>query len=530
VKLFTRGGIAASAIAVAAFVAAGCGGSGGSGASSAAKDSAALDLVPKDAIAYVTLDTDLEGEGWKQFNELATAFDPEFKGVSKEIEDSASEDEKSETTYKDDVDPWLGDSAGAALLAVNQEGDDADFFMWAELEDKAKFEAFAKDQKWKSGKDIGDWKTYTDPEDETNNVAYSDDLVVLAPSRKQLETRVEYDGDSITDAEGVTDAVDEAGGDDALVTAVLSGAGVRKLIEENEQLKQLSGNKRLKDFQAAAFSVAAEDEGMRISGFVGAEGEESTENVEHPIFEDLPASTIFAVGGEDFGGTAKELVNEAGKESKQIQQGIGAAEAALGVTLDDLADALDGEFVLGLSADDAGLASLVGGAAGAAMGGGTSGLDPSKLLSSGSLILAFEETGDTAETLGKALSSGAALAQAQVGKEATMGDFKAQTMTISGVPVTSAANDDLSVIQVGKDVLGTWGDESLGDSDAYKDAWKAADAPGESAGVFWLDAGRIAKLVGVKSGDERELGGLVGWAEADGSNAKFGAFLHVPEA
>jgi hypothetical protein len=527
VKLFKRGGIAASAITVAAFVAAGCGGSGGSGASSAATDSKALDFVPKDAIAYATIDTDLNGDGWKQFDELATAFDSEFKGVAKEIEDSADGDKKQ--SYKDDVDPWLGDSAGAALVSV-KDGEDADYFMWAELDDKAKFEDFAKDEKWKSGKDIGDFKTYSDPEDESNHVAYSDDLILLAPSRASLEKHAKYDGDSITDADGVTDAIDEAGGDDALVTVVLSGDGLRKVIKDTPSLKSIAGNQQVEDFKAAAFSLGAEDEGVRVSGFVGSDGDDKMKNGEHPIFKDLPANTIAAFGGDDFGGTAKQLVDEAGKDNKQIQQGVGAAEAALGVTLDDLAKALDGEFVLGLSADDEGLASLVGSAAGAAMGGGTAGLDPGKILSSGTLMLAFEETGDTGETLGKVLSSGSALMGATAGKPSAMGDFQAQTMTVSGVPVTSAASKDLSIIAIGKDVLGTWGDETLGDADAYKDAWKAADAPDESAGLFWVDAGRLAKLAGVKSGDKRELGGLVGWAEADGSNAKFGAFMHIPEA
>ena len=75
-KLLTRGGLAACAIAGAALIAAGCGGSGGgSGASGAAKDAAALDLVPKNAIGYVTVDTDFEGDQWTQFSDLAKAFD-----------------------------------------------------------------------------------------------------------------------------------------------------------------------------------------------------------------------------------------------------------------------------------------------------------------------------------------------------------------------------------------------------------------------------------------------------------------------
>lgn len=517
------------AIAGAAFIATGCGPTGGSGATEAAKDSAALDLVPKSAVGYVTVDTDFEGDNWKQFNELATAFDADFKGVVEELSESSSDDEdKDEVDYSKDIDPWLGESAGAALVSGSTE--DAEFFMWVELEDRAAFEKWAEGEDWEQGKEIGDYATYTDPDDDTNHVAYTDDLAVFAPSREDLEARVEYDGDSITDADGVGDAIDEAG-DDALVTLVVSGEGVRAAVEENDDFASLKDVKQLKDFRAAALSLSAEDEGMRLTGFVGAEGDEEAKNIEHPILEDLPGDTVFALGGHDFGGALQRITRDAGKDNAQIQQGVGAAEAALGVDMDDLAKAFDGEFVLGMSADDQGLGSLAGGVAGAAMGGGLGGVDTSSLARSASIVLAFEETGESSETLDKLAAAVGGLSGASAApKTGTSGDFETKTMSVAGFDVTTAASDDVAVITFGKDVLASWGDESLGDNDAYTSAWEAADAPGESAGVIWFDAGRVAKLAGVEGGDEREVGGFVGWLESDGSDARFGAFMHVPEA
>ena len=515
------------AIVGGALVAAGCGGSGGSGATAAAKDSKGLDLVPKTAIGYVTIDTDLEGDNWKQFDELATAFDPEFKGITSQLNDVV--DGEDDVKWKD-VDPWLGESAGVGILSA-KDGEDADVIGWAELEDKAKFESFAKDQGWKKGKKAGDYETYTDPKDESNNVAYSDDLIVLADSRAKLEKAVKYDGDSITDADGVGDAVDEAG-DDALATIVLSGDGVRKAVASSKDLASLKDAKQLKDFKAASLSLAAEDEGMRLTGFVSSDGDQKAENTEHKVFEDLPADTVLAFGGDDFGGNVKDIAEQAGKENAQIQQGIGAAEAALGIDLDDLEKNLDGEFVLGIASDDAGLGAIAGNAVSAAMGGGASDLDPAALAKSASVILAFEETGKSSETLEKLVQSGGALAGATgAPKEGTSGDFETKTLSLAGFPVTTASSDDVAALAVGADPFAEWGgDETLGKLDTYTDAWKAADAPDKSAGVIWLDVARIAKLAGVESGDKRKLGGFVGWAEADDSNAKFGAFLHIPEA
>jgi hypothetical protein len=165
------------------------------------------------------------------------------------------------------------------------------------------------------------------------------------------------------------------------------------------------------------------------------------------------------------------------------------------------------------------------------MGGGTDNLDAGKLLSSASILLAFEETGDTAKTLSKVIGTGSTLLGVTgAPKTDKEGDFSVSRLTVGGMSITTASSDDVAAIQLGKDVFGTWGKDRLADSDAYKDAWDAADAPDKTAALVWLDAGRIAKLVGVKSGDKRELGGLVAWGEADGSNAKFGAFLHVPKA
>jgi hypothetical protein len=520
-KLFNRGGLADIAIASAGLVAAGCGGSGGSGATAAAKDSKGLDFIPKSALGYVTVDADLEGDNWKQFNELATAFDPEFDGAAKELSKAADD-----VDYKKEVDPWMGDSAGIALLSAKED----DIVVWIELQDKAKFEKFAKSQGWKKGAKIDEYSTYSDPEDDTTHVAYNDDIAIMTGSRASLSKRVKYDGDSITDADGVSDAIDEAG-DDALVTLVVNGEGVRKAIASEKDLASLKDVEQLKDFKAAALSLAAEDKGMRLTGFVGSDGEKAFDNVEHPIFEDLPADTVLAFGGTDFGGTVKKVAEEAGKENSQIQQGIGAAEAALGIDLDDLAKNMDGEFVLGMSSDDAGLGALAGNVVGAAMGGGSSDLDPAALAKSASVILAFEETGKSSETLDKLVQAGGGLAGATgAPKTGTSGDFETKTYTVAGFPLTTASSDDVAALAVGADPFEAWGgDETLGKLDTFSDAWDAADAPDKSAGLMWLDVARIAKLAGVESGDKRELGGMVGWAESDDSNAKFGAFLHIPE-
>lgn len=530
-KLQTRGALAALAITGAALIAAGCGGSGGSGATGAAKDAAVLDLVPKSALGYMTVDTDFSGDQWTQFSDLAKALDKDFKGVDKEIADEAASGED-KVDFEKDVDPWLGDSGGVAVLGTktDDEGDPTELMAWVDLEDKAKFEDFVKDQDgFKSGKKVGDYETFTNTDDETF-IGYNDDYAVLAMTRAQLEKILEFDGDSIKDAEGVGDALDEVEGD-ALATFVLNGAGVRAALKDDEQFKSVANAKQLKDFHAAAVTFSAEDDGMRIDGHVRADGEKAGENVEPALFNDLPGNTVFAVGGHDLGGALQTFAEEAGKENAQVQQGVGALSGIIGVSLDDMAKAFEGEFALALAAEDSGLGALAGGVAGAAMGGGLGSTDPSQLLKAGTILLAFEEKGEAGETLDKMASAISGLAGGGAApKTGTSGDFETKQLTLSGIPVTTAASDDVAALTVGLDVFENWGgDDALGESDAFSDAWKAADAPDKALGSMWLDAGRIAKVAGVEGGEDVELGGMVGWIEADDSNANFGAFLHVSE-
>jgi hypothetical protein len=113
--LSKRSGLAAIAIVGAALVAAGCGGSG----SSSATSSGALDHIPSTALAYASFDTDFDGDEWKQFDHLATAFDKDFKGVGDELSKSAGKAEgDDDVDFDKDVKPWLGDSAGVAVLST----------------------------------------------------------------------------------------------------------------------------------------------------------------------------------------------------------------------------------------------------------------------------------------------------------------------------------------------------------------------------------------------------------------------------
>ena len=526
-KLYLRCGAAAIAVATAALVAAGCG--GGSGASDAAKNAKALDYVPKDALGYVIVNTDFDGDAWKQFDDLAVAFDEDFKSVGSQVEKSFSTDSDDKIDFEKDVEPWLGENAGAAVLSVggDEGATDAEALIWIEITDRAKFEDFAKDRGAKKDGSEGDFDIWADGDD--TFLAVSDDLVITTDgTKKDLTSIVSYDGDSITDAEGVDDVAGEVEGD-TLAAFVLSGPGLRAAVKDVDQLESLSNAKELKEFDGLSFGFGAEDDGFRIHGYAGGIGE--VKNASNDVFKDLPGTSLLAVGGNDLGGTIKEAAETLGEDNAQVQQSVGALSGALGVDLDDLAEAFSGEFALSIAGGDEVLGQIAGGAMGAAMGAGVGGVDPAAIAKTGSLTLAFEAGDTTAETMDKLVGAVGGLTGAGAApKSGTSGDFETKTFTAGGLPVTAASSDDVAALSVGTDVFAKWGEDTLGDNEAFKDAWKAADAPDDVAFSFFADFGRIAKVIDLKSGEGVTPGGWVAWAEGDDDNATFDVFMHVDES
>lgn len=526
-KFSKHGGAAALLTLGAALVAAGCGSGSGGGASDAVKDSKALDYIPKSAIGYMTLDTDFKGDNWKQFDKLAKGFKADFTSVADQI-DKESNKGSDKVDFSKDVDPWLGDHAGAALLSASS-SKDVKFVVWAEIDDKSKFEGFAKKEDLKKGKKVGDFDVWTG-KDKTF-VGVSDDLAFIAPDKATLESTLKYDGDSITDAKGVDKVAGEVG-DDTLAAVVVSGDGVRDALKnvKDQNLETLTKSKNVKDFQGLAMGVSAEDKGFHVHASGESNAKVDAKQGGTDLLQTLPEDTILAIGGQDLGGTLKTGIEGIGESNAQVQQGIGAITGALGVDLDDIATAFSGEFALGVNADDAGLQSLVGGVAGAAMGGGASSLTASNLLSSGSVTLAFENGTTTTDTLDKLVGSVGGLTGGGAPTVGKAGDFETKTLDVRGLPVTAASSKDVAALSIGKDVFTTWGSKKLNGNKAFSEAWDASGAPDDVSLSFFLDWPRVAKLMNVKEDDKVKAGGWVGWASAKDTSSTFDVFMHVKDA
>src|SRR5439155_11690015 len=91
---------------VSLLLAAGCGGSSGAGASSGAS------LVRSDALAFVSLDSDLGSSQWKQVNDLSHKFPGRDLALA-QLKQSLS---KNGIDYDKDVKPALGSEVDIAFV------------------------------------------------------------------------------------------------------------------------------------------------------------------------------------------------------------------------------------------------------------------------------------------------------------------------------------------------------------------------------------------------------------------------------
>ena len=98
-------------------VAAGCGGGGSTGvASGATLGTDAAQLVPPDAVAFVSVDTNLDSAQWQRVDDLTKSF----PARAKLLDTISSELQKRGLTWKDDIAPALGDELDLAAFGDKQ--------------------------------------------------------------------------------------------------------------------------------------------------------------------------------------------------------------------------------------------------------------------------------------------------------------------------------------------------------------------------------------------------------------------------
>jgi len=202
-----------AALSLVVLVVAGCGGGGATGvASGATLGTDAARLVPPDATAFVSIDTNLDSAQWQRVDDLTKVFPARAKLLDR----LRAELQQRGLTWKDDVAPALGDELDVALLG---KGDNVEYVAYAKPDDVAKLRTLADklsegDEKY-TVEQIGGWS-------------------VVADSRELFdEVRGAQSGRSLADVSAFDDAWSSVSGDalarlyadGGVVTATLHALG-----------------------------------------------------------------------------------------------------------------------------------------------------------------------------------------------------------------------------------------------------------------------------------------------------------------
>ena len=533
-------------LALATAVAAGCGEDGGSsdGAGSAASSGGLLDYAPKDTIFYATVDLDFDGDAWGKAKEHAQQFEGYEKQRDEMLKElSGGSDEK--LTYEQDFKPWLGESAVVAISMPEGDGksktaeaggDEAgtdtepNVVIVAQVKDKAKAEDFLKAREGKKGKTSGDFTYWEDTKvsedeaatDDAGLIALSDEVLIGAETEAEIKDAIDAkDGDNVLDNEGTEDVAGEIEGE-ALVAGVVVGGSVRAALkeaskEDAEAFKQLMDIDQVKAFEGMAFGVTAEDDGFKLHGFAGFDDSKLTDKIptgefEPTLLQDLPGNTALALTGTNLGEALKQVADAVTEQSKEAAEGKSQIEALAGVTVEDLAKAYGGQYVL---------------AVGDKADGGP--VPPITLITE-------NEDDSKAKSVTEKLIGLTQLAGAAP-KDVKAGDVDVKEANLGGVNIAAATHEKHSFFSTDSKIIGSFGEgDTLGDADSFQDAWEAADAPDKVTGAFFADVQALYGLAGtlgagdaLKGADTEPLGSWVGWANTEEDSVTFDLFMQIKE-
>jgi hypothetical protein len=284
--------------------AAGCGGDSTTSAAGGGPGAAAL--VPADAAAFVSLNTDADSDQVEQLREVAERFPIVRGGLERILRELADED----VSWEEDVDPAVGSELALVLF-----GSGENVVALTQPDDPAKLKALV-----------------ARAEDELAAVVWEDGWHAIGEASDLEAFEAARGGDALAESDAYADAFDGLA-DDALAKVYASGAALEELAGQLGAPVQGAGS-----FDTAGVVLEATDDGIRVDGrATGVEG--APADFDPQLLERVPADAFAAIS---FSGVDEALSNLRSSNFPFLPE----IERSLGVTLDELGAVLGGENVL----------------------------------------------------------------------------------------------------------------------------------------------------------------------------------------
>jgi hypothetical protein len=483
----------------AALVAVGCGSAPGSGSGAGGDTMAGAEVAPANAVAFVSVNTDVNGAQWNQ----ARALLAKFPGSGKLLDQALASIEKEGVSWETDVKPALGAVLDVVVVQTPAGTEEVGLLQSA---DKAKLDALlAKSRKQPVTEEIDGW------------TAVADSQAVLDAFDKARANGVLADSDAFGDATAGLPA-------EKLVAAYVNGAEAVDALRSAkvgdktggvDPLAGLTGNAGL---DWASGSIVAESDGLRLGGDLKGSAGAGSDEFESRFVTEVPSGALLFA---DFSGGDKALdqvLKSLGESNPQFDQQLAQVELALGLSVrDDLLPLFAGETAIGVW--------------------------PGGPIPTISLILTANDPQQAMSTVDQLVSRIGLFAGGQVPQPTatTIDGVAAKELSFGQFSIYYAAFDGKLVITTSKAGIGglTGSGTKLVADPSFTAARDAAEMPAKTNGYVYADVAGLADLVAQYaqlSGDPvpqdaqenlRHLGGLVLWATRDGDRTTFSGFLGV---
>ena len=495
---------------VAVALATGCGGS----STSSSGSTAPADAVPAGALLYADVNLDHNSNAWKQFATVGKRFPGWQRLVDNAIK--SFNDSSSGQNYQDDVEPWLGDSAGVALTSVDISGESANWVAFVASKDDAKAKNAINGGHTHADGEYNGYSQYVSTTDNTE-FGIGNGAVIAASDTQTLHDAIDVrDGkaDSLADVGTFKDAMSRLPAD-SLVRGYANPGAIAQLVS----LAQLSGQSNpatqqqlqavtesLKWMDSASFAMLANAGGYSTVFHVhvkdgadpGLYGSQSDASLTLPSL--VPADAFLYLASKIDAGTFTKALNQGltGSSAGQLSQ----LEQLTGISVaNDVAPIFSGELLLY-----------------AAPG----------LPARGSLLLKPSDP-DAAATGLRHIMAFVARSQPELHVRDLPAGREGQSLELSPGFTFTWERKPGGLIAIGNDTAaGTDPGQSLLESPDYTSLLAKAEVPDGATVAAFVSIPGILKLYPAEvDPNVRPLGGVLEWTNRDGNEISFGIFVEV---
>jgi hypothetical protein len=466
-----------SLLACLVLAASGC---GGGGDSSATGDTAAASIAPASAVAYATINTDLDSDQVDQLEELLAKF-PDRDRLLAEIQQNLAEDDLS---WENDVRPALGETLDVVLLDL-----EGAFVAVLKPADKAKLEALlAKSDEPTARREVDGW-------------------TVIAETDAVLDRfEAARDSGALEDDDQFESAMDELP-EEALAKLYIDGEAATRAAESAGA--GASGANRVTAFAAA---LAAESSGLKLDGALSSELEgdlASVEPYEAKLIDAAPDDALFFLSGNGYQ-KLRDAVRALDEQSTLRQ-----FRELLGIELEEAAQLFDREFAFWVA--------------------------PGAPIPEVTLLAETDDEAAAKKTL-DSLASKLQVFAGGARRQTEIGGVQADQVVIEGFTITYATLDGRFIVTTRPNAVAdvrTRAGGGLSGSAEFSEAVEDADMPDATFGFMYVDVEAIAEMVQGFAGAAGEevppevqrnidpLGAFVFYADGEPEDLKLSAFLSI---